>query len=127
MIRVGIDVTTVDEVARSLRRFGSRYTNRLFTTGELARADDADRPLEDSLAACFATKEAVLKALGVSGSEIPEWTSIELVDGLAVRPYVQLCGVAANIAANANITQWRIALNRDGNLISAVVVGFGLP
>jgi phosphopantetheinyl transferase (holo-ACP synthase) len=35
-VRVGTDLVEVDSVAESIRRFGSRYLERIYTTAELA-------------------------------------------------------------------------------------------
>lgn len=73
MVRVGIDLTSVDEVAASIARFGDRYVARMFTPHEQAfcrigDGPEANRPYRvESLAARFAAKEAVLKVLRPTG------------------------------------------------------------
>ena len=68
-VRVGIDLTSVAEVAASVARFGDRYVERMFTSHEQAICRRETGPEEpghyrtESLAARFAAKEAALKVL----------------------------------------------------------------
>src|SRR6266852_4583657 len=63
-LRVGIDLVSVREVARSLERFGERYVRRVFTVREAAYCRAAaGRAAAARFAVRFAAKEAALKAL----------------------------------------------------------------
>ncbi len=77
---LGIDLIEIDRVERALER-RPRLAERLFTPAELAYAHDRARPGRH-LAARFAAKEAVIKALGRS---VPP-REIEIVVGEAARP-----------------------------------------
>ena len=59
---VGIDLIEIERLERALER-RPRLADRLFTAGELAYARGRARPGRH-LAARFAAKEAVIKALG---------------------------------------------------------------
>ena len=77
VVRVGIDLTSVAEVAASVARFGDRYVERMFTPHEQAFCRIGDGPggpgpyRVESLAARFAAKEAVLKVLRPLGPAAP--------------------------------------------------------
>src|SRR4051794_41781834 len=89
-LRVGIDLIEIDRVERALER-RPRLAERLFTPAELAYARERARPGRH-LAARFAAKEAVIKALGRG---VPP-KEIEVVSGKP--PRLQLHGQAAEVA-----------------------------
>lgn len=88
---LGIDVIEIERIERALER-RPRLRERLFTPAELAYADERARPGRH-LAARFAAKEAVIKALPGPGL----WPSqIEVVAGEP--PSVRLSGAAESAA-----------------------------
>ena len=79
MIRsVGLDVIEIDRMAASLRRFGDRFRQRVFTEQECRYCDAHVEP-HVHFAARFAAKEAAMKALGTGHSQGVFWTGIEVV------------------------------------------------
>lgn len=90
---VGIDLVDIAEIVGSLEQFGSRYLERVYTEQELV-AYLAYGPA--SLAACFAAKEAAVKALAVGNAALP-WHSIELL-GPPTAPMLRLTGNARRLA-----------------------------
>jgi holo-[acyl-carrier protein] synthase len=97
MAGVGIDLLEIERMERALERH-PRLADRVFTEDELAYARTKGRPGRH-LAARFAAKEAVVKALGLSeGVSLRE---IEVVAGEP--PTVRLSGRAAEIAAGREI------------------------
>ena len=74
-LHVGIDLVDVDDVAATLARFGDRYLRRVFVPAEIAACAAGTDPR--LLSACFAAKEATLKALGL-GEAPADWRSIEV-------------------------------------------------
>src|ERR671923_12062 len=93
---VGIDLIEIARVERALER-RPRLAERLFTQGELTYARDRARPARH-LAARFAAKEAVIKALG---RPVPP-KQIEVVGGRP--PTLQLHGRAAEVAEETEIS-----------------------
>ena len=112
IVGVGIDVVEVSRLARALERT-PRLADRLFTPGE------RDRPV-DSLAARFAAKEAVAKALGAPGGL--RWRDAEVVQLESGRPVLRLHGGVAEEATAQGITTWHLSLSHDGGVATAVVV-----
>ena len=115
IVGVGIDVVEVARFATALGRT-QRLAIRLFTERE------RDLPLR-SLAARFAAKEALAKALGAPRGLL--WTDAEVVIGTAGRPELQVYGTVAAAAARAGVTRWHVSLSHDGGLAAAVVIGEG--
>jgi holo-[acyl-carrier protein] synthase len=108
---VGIDLIEIERVERALQR-RPRLAARLFTEGELAYARDRARPGRH-LAARFAAKEAVIKALG---QPLPP-REIEVVGGRP--PTLRLHGRAAEVAADSEIA---ISLTHSRETAAAVAV-----
>ena len=113
IVGVGVDVVEVERLRRALARTPS-LAERLFTAGERA----ADRP--ESLAARFAAKEAVAKALGAPGGL--RWVDAEVVRDPGGRPRLVLHGGVAEEAAAQGISTWHLSLSHDGGVATAVVV-----
>ena|SRR5829696_2869998 len=108
---VGIDLIEIERLERALER-RPRLAERLFTEGELAYARDRARPGRH-LAARFAVKEAVIKALG---QPLPP-REIEVVGGRP--PSLQLHGRAAEVAADREVA---ISLTHSRESAAAVAV-----
>ncbi len=110
---MGIDVVQVSRLERALSRTPS-LAQRLFT--------DAERTVSrvESLAARFAAKEAVAKALGAPGGL--RWCDAEVVNDPGGRPRLVLSGGVADEAAAQGITTWHLSLSHDAGLATAVVV-----
>jgi holo-[acyl-carrier protein] synthase len=110
-IGVGIDLIEIERVERALER-RPHLAERLFTEAELSYARDRARPGRH-LAARFAAKEAVIKALG---SSVPP-AEIEIEAGEP--PRVCLRGRAAEAAAGSEIS---ISLTHSRDTAAAVAV-----
>jgi holo-[acyl-carrier protein] synthase len=123
IIGVGIDVVPVDRFAESLTRTPG-LRNRLFTSEEQHTPSGSPRTGE-SLAARFAVKEAVAKALGAPGDL--QWHDAEVTVGEHGRPHLEVRGTVAGRAAQLGVTAWHITMSHDGGIASAMVVaeGFG--
>ena len=113
IIGVGIDVVDVDRLERALARTPG-LTTRLFTDGERAL------PRIESLAARFAAKEAVAKALGAPAGL--RWRDAEVVSEPGGRPRLVLHGGVAQEATAQGISTWHLSLSHDGGVATAVVV-----
>jgi holo-[acyl-carrier protein] synthase len=108
---VGIDLIEIERVERALER-RPRLADRLFTPAELAYARERARPGRH-LAARFAAKEAVIKALGQG---LP-MRQIEVVSGEP--PQLQLHGRAAEVAGDAEIA---ISLTHSDESAAAIAI-----
>ena len=117
IIGVGIDVVDVDRFDQTLTRTPALRA-RLFTAGE------RERP-PASLAARFAAKEALAKALGAPGDL--HWHDAEVTVGEHGRPHLEVRGTVAGRAAQLGVSSWHVSLSHDGGIASAVVVAEGFP
>jgi len=112
VIGVGIDVVDIDRFELSLERTPSLRT-RLFTP------DEATRPLA-SLAARFAAKEALAKALGAPHGMA--WHDAEVVSEASGRPVLAIRGTVRARADELGVRHLHVSLSHDAGIASAVVV-----
>lgn len=113
---VGIDLLEIDRLERALERH-PRLAERVFSADEREYAAARARPARH-LAARFAAKEAVVKALGLSGGF--GLGEIEVLAGEP--PVVRLSGRAAKAAGNDRI---EISLTHSRDYAAAVAVRSG--
>jgi holo-[acyl-carrier protein] synthase len=119
ILGVGLDVVQVARLERALERT-PRLAERLFTAGERDSANRGVPRRTESLAARFAAKEAVAKALGAPGGL--RWRDAEVVTDPSGRPRLVLHGGVAEQAAAQGITAWHLSLSHDGGVATAVVI-----
>ncbi len=119
---VGVDLVEISRVERMLARYGDRFLERVFTSAEVLYA----RRRAPELAARFAAKEAVAKALGVGMRMLaPEgigWREVEVLGDHRGRPEVYLHGRAAERARELGLTEWAISLSHTREYAVAFVV-----
>jgi holo-[acyl-carrier protein] synthase len=128
-LRVGIDLTSVFEVAASVERFGDHYVKRIFTPHEIeccqVRSDSCESGAGysyESLAARFAAKEAVVKVLQPVGAR-PAWRDIEVRRVTGGRPEIRLSGRAAAMADRVGIADLAVSMTHEQSAAAAIVVG----
>ncbi len=121
IIGVGIDVAEIERFAASLERTPA-LAERLFVERELLLPSGERRGVA-SLAARFAAKEALAKALGAPGDL--HWHDAEVTVGEHGRPHLEVRGTVSGRAAQLGVTSWHISLSHDGGIASAVVVAEG--
>ena len=112
IVGVGIDVVDISRFEDALRRTPG-MVERLFTPAE------AERPMA-SLAARFAAKEALAKALGAPGNL--DWHDAEVVSEASGRPLFTLRDTVAGRAAELGAVSVHLSLSHDAGIASAVVV-----
>lgn len=119
VIGVGIDLVDVERLARVLERRPGML-DRLFTAAEQSTASSGGRRIE-RLAARFAAKEALMKALGVGlgGFRLAD---CEVVNDPSGRPSLVLHDSALDAAARAGVDRLDVSLTHTSTMASAVVL-----
>ncbi len=121
IIGVGIDVAEIARFQAALERTPS-MVERLFTDDELYLPGGERRGIA-SLAARFAAKEAVAKALGAPGGL--HWRDAVVVTEDSGRPRLTVTGTVAACAADLGVRDWHVSLSHDAGVASAVVIAEG--
>jgi holo-[acyl-carrier protein] synthase len=119
VIGIGIDAVDVDRFRRALQRT-PRLAERLFSPDEQAYASRQRDPSQ-RLAARFAAKEAVMKAMGV-GLGAFAFRDVEIVRAESGAPALRLTGRAAALAVERGIATWRVSLTHTDQVAEAVAV-----
>ena len=115
IIGVGIDVVDIERFGQTLDRTPA-LRERLFTATErhLGLA---------SLAARFAAKEALAKALGAPVGL--RWTVATVLRGADGRPHLQVRGTVKARAEDLGVHDLHVSLSHDAGIASAIVIAEG--
>ncbi|MFF2654243.1 holo-ACP synthase [Streptomyces sp. NPDC058045] len=121
-LAVGVDLVEVDRIRRLLADNPAAEED-IFTERERTYCA-AKRNRLAHLAARFAAKEAVLKALGTGLGPGTHWTDVEVRHTALGRPRVHLSGGAGDRAAKAGATSVDLSLSHSGEYAIAHAVMF---
>ncbi|MCX6550057.1 MAG: holo-ACP synthase [Acidobacteria bacterium] len=80
IIGIGLDATDIPRIEQAIRRYGDRFTCRVFTEAEIAYCSSKHNPAPH-YAGRFAAKEAAMKALGTGHTQGVLWRDIEVIRG----------------------------------------------
>lgn len=116
----GVDLVEIQRLQDAIERHGDRFLNRIFTPRELEEVGQNTA----SLAARFAAKEAVAKALGTGIGPI-NWHEIEILRGPARQPLLYLHGAADRLARQLCLEEWSLSLSHTATHAIALVVAAG--
>jgi holo-[acyl-carrier protein] synthase len=114
-------VAEIDRFEASLERTPG-MAQRLFVERELLLPGGGRRGIA-SLAARFAAKEALAKALGAPAGLL--WTDAEVFVEDSGQPRLRVKGTVAARAAELGVRSWHVSLSHDAGVASAVVVAEG--
>jgi holo-[acyl-carrier protein] synthase len=122
IVSIGVDVTEIDRIARSLERFGRRFTDRVLTPLERSWLPASPRARAAYVAGRFAGKEAALKALGTGMAEGIGLHAVEIRRQASGRPELVLLGRAAQRAGLLGARRFLVSLTHGRAHAAAVVV-----
>ncbi len=117
-ITVGVDIIEIYRIKQAVSNWQHSFLSRIYTEVELKHCHN----LASSLAARFAAKEAVMKALG-TGARGLSWRDIEVISNNNGTPLVQLYGKALDKAREIGITEFSISLSHNKQYAIAFVIG----
>ncbi len=100
IIGLGSDLCNIERIQNSLDRYGERFTNRIFTEAEIAKAEQRVLTRAATYAKRFAAKEACSKALGTGYSNGVFFKDMGVANLPSGQPTLHLTGgAAARLAA----------------------------
>ena len=124
-LSAGVDIIELDRIRQALDRYGERFLARLYTSEEIARYGNR----LPELAARFAAKEAVSKALGVGINHMSAhgigWREVEVLPDPLGKPVIRLYGRARQLAEEQGLREWAISLSHGRQHAVAFVVASG--
>lgn len=118
-IAVGVDIIEIDRIEQATVSWRDSFLKRIYTEAELESS--GNKP--SSLAARFAAKEAVMKALSTGAKGI-SWKDIEVLSNNDGAPFVRLYGRAYDKAKEIGISAFSISMSHSKQYAIAMVVGY---
>jgi holo-[acyl-carrier protein] synthase len=114
---IGVDIIEIGRINRAISRWHDAFLKRTYTRAELENHHNLS-----SLAARFAAKEAVMKALG-TGTRGVSWTDIEILTNGDGAPLIRLYGRALQRSTEIGIAQFDISISHSRKYAIAFVIG----
>lgn len=114
---IGVDLVSVLELSAMLDASDSTFRDMCWTAAE----QEACHGSVERLAARWAAKEAVMKALGHGIGEIDP-LDIEVVGAEGERPSIDLHGSAERFALALGPTDWALSMSHESDFAIAFVV-----
>jgi holo-[acyl-carrier protein] synthase len=116
-LSTGVDIVDIARIREAIERYGERFIARIFTETEQRESNGRF----SSLAARFAAKEAVAKALGCGIGDVG-WLDIEIKSDENHAPYLDLHGEGRILAEKLGLSNWSVSLSHTENQAIAFVV-----
>jgi holo-[acyl-carrier protein] synthase len=126
VLGLGADLCAVHRLRRELARDGQDAVEAIFRASERAWCERHRDPAR-AYAACFAAKEAVIKALARSGGRGTFWQDIEIGDDGHGRPAVTLHGRIADLAHDLGVRRIRLSHAHSQDYATACAIVSGRP
>ena len=115
---IGVDIVEIARLEKAIARWGEGFLSRVYTDSELRLYHKNP----SSLAARFAAKEAVIKALGKPTKGV-SLRDIEILSDPGGRPVVNLYGEAQSQAKGLGLDKLAITLSHSKEYAVAFVIG----
>jgi len=117
---IGTDIVKIGRIKQAVSKFKKKFATSIFTPGEWDYCWTKKNPYP-SLAARFAAKEAVFKALGMGIGRI-RWLDVEVKIDDSGKPHISLSGSAAEIARSQYISNLSLSISHCTEYAVAFVV-----
>lgn len=131
IVGLGSDLCNIDRIQASLDRFGDRFTTRVFTEVERARAERRPFTRAGTYAKRFAAKEAFSKAVGTGFKAGVFMRDIGVVNALSGAPTLALAGGAQArldvLTPPGHAIDIHLTLTDDHPFAQAFVILFARP
>ena len=118
---IGIDLVEVPRMQKILRRWGDRFTARVYTPEEIAYCRGKALPAIH-FAARFAAKEAGMKAIGTGWRRGVRWRDFEVANLPTGKPTLRLHGKAADFAERLGVRSIALSLTHTSGMALAHVI-----
>jgi len=121
IVGTGVDLAEVPRIRASIERFGRKFIERIFTTGEIAYVERKANRFE-RYAARFAAKEAGMKAIGTGWRHGVRWQDFEVANLPTGKPTLRFHGVAAEVARRLAVRNVALSLTHTAEYGMAHVI-----
>ncbi|MFH1868228.1 MAG: holo-ACP synthase [Candidatus Omnitrophota bacterium] len=110
IVGAGVDIIEVSRIKNAAIRWKDNFLKRIFTDKELEYSNGRSASYQH-LAARFAAKEAVLKALGNGWANRVEWKDIEVWNEKSGKPNVRLSGEVESVSRKMGVTDIMVSIS----------------
>ena len=117
---IGIDIVEINRI-KKLCLSNERFLNKIYTVKELEYCLQK-KNRHQHLAARFATKEAMFKALGTGWTGKIKWTDVELLNDEKGKPYLNFYGNVKELVEEKNINTAEVSLSHCNEYAIAQVL-----
>lgn len=121
IIGIGTDIVNISRIEKAVERYGDRFIKKVFSDDEASYCK-GKKEQAVHLAARFAAKEAVVKALGTGISKGIGFKDIEVARKQGERPEVKLNGKAKYAAESLGVKNIHLSISHDSGLAAAFAV-----
>jgi len=118
---IGIDIVEIKRLARVSKKWGAAFLGKVYTARELAYSQSKRYPAQH-LAARFAAKEAIFKALGEVTRDFVGWKNIEILNDDSGKPVVYWHGEAEKIRKKKRLKGALVSLSHTENYAVATAM-----
>ncbi len=116
---IGIDIIEIDRIKESVENFGDKFLNKVFTQTELDYSLNKPNKYQH-LAARFAAKEAIAKALSFNGDQGFRWKDIEIYNEPNGMPSVKLFNNLLEILGEGK--ELKITMSHSQNYVTCFAI-----
>jgi len=117
-VPIGIDIIEIDRIKQAILTWEDSFLKRVYTEAELENCHN----VASSLAARFAAKEAVMKALG-TGTKGLSWRDVEILSNSAGVPLIRLHCRAQKRAEEIGVKVFSVTMSHSKQYAIAIVIG----
>ena len=117
----GIDIIEISRIKNAVIRWKDSFLKRIFTENEI-NYSQARKFSYQHLAARFAAKEAVLKAIGDSSIHQINLREVEVLNDKSGKPFIRLSGAAKKIKEKKKISEIIISMSHTHKLAVASAI-----
>ena len=116
MINVGIDIIEIERIQNVKIRYPKRFLKKIFTQNEINYCRDRS----PQLAARFAAKEAMMKALGTVIRGVG-WKDVEVIRNRGQAPQIKLSGRGKKVGENIGLKNTSLSISHSKDYAVACV------
>jgi len=121
IIGTGIDIVEISRIKNAAKKWQKNFLSKIFTDKELEYSNEKTSSYQH-LAARFAAKEAVLKALGSGLTSRMEWRDIEVWNEKSGKPNVRLTGEVERVSQSRGVKNIIISMSHTRTYAVASVI-----
>jgi len=119
VLGIGIDIIEIDRIRESVDKYGEKFLQKIYTTNELDYCLKKQNKFQH-LAARFAAKEAVFKAMESSWKKGMSWKDIEISNKPSGMPIVKLNGKLKTFLASDK--SLKISMSHSDNYVTCIAL-----